>query len=341
MNRQHTISGGIVKSWFDELNRQGIAVTSLEEKTGLDYCQLEDIDARIPLQQHHKLMEIGIELTRNPALALQMGESFSPERLGVVGHVFMNCPTLREAGYQAIRYSKLICEVSHLALDEDEKHAKLVHLIEIPEYDSISSSEASLSSAISMIRVFSGNAVNPIETHFQHAKPDHIEEYKRIFQAPIVFNQPENALIFDKKILESRLSDFNPYLHEILIKHADELLHQLSSGKKLQDQVCTYIFDHLSKGEVDIEMVALHLNMSRWTLTRKLKEEGTSFQELFKQMRKKMAMNYLQIKNFSISEVAFMVGFSEPSTFNRAFKNWAGQSPGEFRKARTLLSAAS
>ena len=83
--------------------------------------------------------------------------------------------------------------------------------------------------------------------------------------------------------------------------------------------------------------------MTIWgkSLNRKLKEEGTSFQELFKQMRKKMAMNYLQIKQFSISEVAFLVGFSEPSTFHRAFKNWAGQSPGEFRKANLPLSAAS
>ena len=341
MDNQHTIAGGIVKSWFDELNRQGIASAQLEEKTGLDYNQLGDIDARIPLEQHYKLMDLGIELTNNPALALQMGENFVPERLGVVGHVFMNCPTLREAGNQVIRYTKLICEVSHLALEEDEKYAKLIHLIEVPEYDSIPSTEISLATAITMVRVFAGKPVNPVSVHFQHAPPAHLAEYERIFQAPMLFNQPENRMVMEKKVLDYRLASYNPYLHEILIKHANELLDQLHSGENLQDQVRAFIFDHLPSGEVDIEMVALHLNMSRWTLTRKLKEEGTSFQELFKQMRKKMAMNYLQIKQFSISEVAFLLGFSEPSTFHRAFKSWAGQSPGEFRKAHIPLSAAS
>ncbi len=93
------------------------------------------------------------------------------------------------------------------------------------------------------------------------------------------------------------------------------------------------LYGYLPQGKATIEVVSSQMNISRRTLHRKLKREGTSFQQLLKKTRKDLAINYLQKTNFSIGEVGFLLGFSEYSAFHRAFKDWFGKSPGEYQQS--------
>lgn len=91
----------------------------------------------------------------------------------------------------------------------------------------------------------------------------------------------------------------------------------------------------LPTGEVDIDMVSTKLQMSRWTLTRKLKDEGTTFKRLLKETRQTLATSYLRQQTEAIAEIAFLLGYSEASAFQRAFKSWVGQTPLEYRQAHS------
>lgn len=341
MKEQLTIASFIVKVWYDALIAMGISSQLLEKRIGFDLCILENVDGRIPLDQHFHLMEVGIELTNNPALPFYMGEQSTPENLGIVGRVLMNSPTFGDATYQAARYSKLFCDSCYLEVKIEGDQVYLIYQMEVPQYNKIPAIEGTFSSTITNIRTLSPVEFTPQEVHFQYSTPQHIEEYHRLFKCPLYFNQPENMIVFDREYMNIKLPNHDPYMLELLTLHAETLLKKLAEVQNLRNKVSKLILEHLPTGNLDIEMIAEQLNVSRWTLNRKLRGEETSFQELLQDMRQQMAINYLQKPKLSVSEVAFLVGFSEPSAFNRAFKRWSGRSPGEYRKENLSLSIAS
>ncbi len=168
---------------------------------------------------------------------------------------------------------------------------------------------------------------------FSHKKPEYVEVYKQHFRCPLKFNQKEDAIVLDRKLAEKSIPGSYPYMKNILMEYAEGLLAKLEAGKQFQDDVKRIIADLLPKGFVDIEQISEKLNMSRWTLTRQLKKEGTTFKELLSELRKEFAMNYLENKKLSATEIAFLLGYSEASAFQRAFKSWTGKNPNEYRKS--------
>ena len=147
-----------------------------------------------------------------------------------------------------------------------------------------------------------------------------------------LFDQPHCAIAFKKSFLDFKLPKRNPYLHKVLTRHVESLLNKIRPKKSLSDQVKQIVSKQLPKGDVDAEMVASTLCMSRHTLYRKLKNEGHAFQELVESVRKEKAIRYIKEKRYSLSEIAFLLGFSELSAFSRAFKRWTGTSPAKYGK---------
>lgn len=333
-----TTSVGITKTWVQAMEKRGLSAEAMEAETGLRSEQLNDLDERIPYATQMHLMEFAMNWFGSPELTFEIGKESSPEKFGVVGHVIRSSANLREAANQAVRYSKLMCDTHEMQyVEEGERCSLIMHFIS-PEFFSIPVTETAFSSAIQMIGTLTEQPIVPLEVHFQYDQPAYSALYEQYMNCPLKFNQPDSRIVTSCYDMEVPLSSTDRYLSTVMEKHANFLMEQMEEDK-LEDQVKTYIVDHLPSGDVNIEMVADHMHMSRWTLMRKLKDEGTSFQDIFKQMRKKLAFNYLQTRKFSISEVAFLLGFSEPSTFNRAFKSWSGQSPGEFRKSSHLSPA--
>jgi AraC-like DNA-binding protein len=149
---------------------------------------------------------------------------------------------------------------------------------------------------------------------------------------PISFNQKTTAIVFERKLLDSKIKLNNPHLLNVLTDYAEKLLKKITTKDNIKDQVRRFIKHNLQENDVlDVNLAAKKLNMSRHTLYRKLKKEGVSFQSLAEEVRQAEAKHYLQENNISISEVAYLLGFSELSAFSRAFKRWTGESPAQFR----------
>jgi len=131
-------------------------------------------------------------------------------------------------------------------------------------------------------------------------------------------------------ILKSSLT--TPHLLNLFIDYAEKLLKKITTKDNIKDQVRRFIKHKLEDNDVlDVNLAAKKLNMSRHTLYRNLKKEGVSFQSLAEEVRQAKAKHYLQENNISISEVAYLLRFSELSAFSRAFKRWTGESPAQFR----------
>jgi AraC-like DNA-binding protein len=115
--------------------------------------------------------------------------------------------------------------------------------------------------------------------------------------------------------------------------HADDLMKSLAEAKTIRGQIEAALIPVLHTGEATMESVSRHLGYSRSTLHRRLKQDGESFEFILDDLRRRLAIDYLDSRKVSVNEAAYLTGFSEPSAFSRAFRRWTGTSPGRYRKA--------
>src|ERR1700682_4612566 len=167
----------------------------------------------------------------------------------------------------------------------------------------------------------------PKAIRFTHAEPSYRTEYDRIFGVPLFFGSHMNALLVDEAFLKMKLPRTNPYLSEILSARAEELLKSLEMSKSMRGRVETLVVPMLHTGKVSMDTIAAKLGLSRQTLFRKLKAEGVTFEKLLDELRHQLALYYLNGKKVPVNETAYLLGFSEPAAFSRAFKRWTGSSP--------------
>jgi AraC-like DNA-binding protein len=188
-----------------------------------------------------------------------------------------------------------------------------------------------LATVTALCRTVATPAFAPSAVTFQHAAPRDISEHLRLFRCPVQFGAPSNKLSFASSLLSQPIDKADASLCALLDRHAQELLEKFPPRDSLINQVRSIIATEFRGGDPSLEHVAEQLTLTPRTLQRKLQELGTSHNELLDQMRRQLAMRYLREDHMAICEVAYLLGFSESSSFHRAFKRWTGVTPKEFR----------
>jgi len=334
MSREYTILIKSVNKIIDAVVSEGVQPEELYRAVDFDPALLDDPDNRIPFSQFVAFYEHGARLTGDDAFGLHMGERVEPELFDILGYVVINCPTFGEAINRLIRYHSIWNDGAFYNLDISGSQARLAYeyidgLIDARRHDC----EMTLSILVSFARRGTGVDWTPHEVSFQHSKPNSITEHQRIFRSQVHFDRPNNELIFDSSLLALPMMKADPGLCVILDRHAQELLSRRPRADGLINQVRQLLGEALNAGDDPrIETISQKLGISVRTLQRKLKEEGTSHQDLLDEMRSDLSKRYLQEPKLAICEVAYLLGFSEPSAFHRAFRRWTGITPKEFRR---------
>jgi AraC-like DNA-binding protein len=176
--------------------------------------------------------------------------------------------------------------------------------------------------------------VDPFTTAVRvtHDDPGYAGEYERILGAPVTFGSHENAMRLEQRFLFHPIALQPRYVFGILSEHADALLASLEAADTMRSKVESLVMPILHSGTATIDPVAGKLGMSRQTLFRRLKAEGTSFEKIIDALRHRLALDYLRGGKVSINETAYLLGFSDPAAFSRAFKRWTGSSPRAMRR---------
>ena len=176
-----------------------------------------------------------------------------------------------------------------------------------------------------------GPHIKPVRVSFEHPEPPCTEKFEQFFGIPASFNANETAIEFDKESCEHPTSSANPELTRINDQIVIDYLNQFE-----QDDIVTqtrkYIIDHLPSGAPRQAVIASDLNMSLRKFQRQLAHSGTNYTDVLKQVRHEMACHYLQSPKHQVTSIAYLLGFSDPSNFSRAFKRWNGQSPKHFQQ---------
>jgi len=315
--------------------QQGLDVNALLQSAGILPDVLAEPMSRVTASQYAALVKsIWLEMQDE-----YMGLGQEPSPLGsfaMMCHAIIHCPTLEKAFRRAYRFYGLFLHLPEITLEVDEQYAT----IKVDDSKLNDPDRFLIESLLVIWHRFGswliGRRINVVEAHFNFAPPTMANEYKRIFSCDIHFNAPFTGLRFPVKFLQERLVQNETTLRNFLIHSPADLLARPDEGNSLVAQIRHIIGDDLSQELPNFEDVASSLHTSPQTLRRRLKEEGLTYQELKDQMRRDTALFYLERGDLSIQEVAEKLGFSEPSTFHRAFKKWTGMTPGAYRQGEDL-----
>jgi len=340
-----TIAAGYPKAFLEFSVSRGADRATLLERSHLSLDELKDPERRISLSTYLALMEAGIELCNEPALALLFGEAVRLQDISIVGFLGGTVSDIASGPAMINRYARL-------ALDPDDGgNADAIELVreggdiwlksKIEAYmDSPLLAESAFARTVTTVRAMWSSIPQlahltfPKAIRFTHKEPAYRAEYERIFGAPIFFNSNMNALSLDEEFLKVSLPRANPHLSKALTAHAEELLKNLESSKTTRSEVEKLLMANLQSGPTSVDVIARQLGMSRQTLFRRLKAEGVTFEKVFDELRHRMAVKYLEDKKLSVNETAYLVGFSDQAAFSHAFKRWTGHSPVTIRKRK-------
>ncbi len=332
---QATSIGSKAISIDKALRVYGIDPQPLFLQAGVNYKEAIQPGARVSSTGIYKLFQLCVETTGDPCFGLKTAEQLQPANLYGLGFSWLSSDNLLDALERLVRYSKLINSVAKARLEKSAQTTALVlyDLDKLPAYpDAVI--DGVLAAFLKMCRITAGDTLNPVGVDFVRPPPACKAEFERLFRAPIRFGASDNRLCFDRKLLETSLPSANPELARINDQAVIDYLARFDR-QNVTMQVRTRIIEQLPAGTPRQANIASELNLSLRSMQRKLKEEGTSFHSLVDSTRRELAMHYIRETHRPLGEVSFLLGFSEPSNFTRAFRRWAGTTPQDFRSEST------
>lgn len=312
---------------------RGHSIESLYTNLQIPEDLMTNPDNYIHSDKYDRMMDNAAHICKDPTFGLLLGSGFSLDHLGLIGYILLNSNTLNQAFENYQRYNILLCsgvvydlqiidsEVKFSFWVSDSSRNPTYHLM-----DSI------LSSTYKIFQKLTGDPLKLKMVSFTQNTPSDIKPYANFFGAKLVFNHKENALVFDAKVLELPVMYRNQQLLEIVENHAIQMIRALKLEQTFSEIVSLAIIKKFNGTAPRIQDIARSLGFSVRSIQLQLKKDNTTFKDLLAIIRKNMAESYLKNPSFSISDISYALGFSDPVSFHLAFKKWTGQTPGVYRK---------
>ncbi|MDP2227217.1 MAG: AraC family transcriptional regulator [Moraxellaceae bacterium] len=301
-------------------------------RAGIDPAILENPDACLTDMQFVSIMLALMQHTGDEFLIAGGRRRSAYGNFALLCQALIHLPTLKKAILRGIVfYNRQLVDI-RFRLRQSGERAEISMHWDHPAQDPLHvTTEAMLTVAHRLSSWLVDQRIPLIEAHFAYPAPAHVEHYHRLFHCPLRFNQQRNSLIFSARYLNYPLMQ-NPASLRTFLRTPANLFVPPTTSQQLTGQVRALLGKDFTREFPEFEDVAAMLALAPQTLRRRLKDEGSSFQGIKDQVRRDAAIYYLSRPILSITEIAELMGFSEPSTFHRAFKKWTGITPGEYRQ---------
>jgi AraC-like DNA-binding protein len=282
---------------------------------------------RIPHAKAENLWSRVAGLIEDPCFGLHAAKFWHPSHFNALGYAWLASSTLREAFYRASRYALIVGCDRETRIEErsEEIIVTLSDSLKLPPL-----MDLSISIFISACRANYGTDLNPVGVKFIHPRPNCGNEYEAYFKAPVEFDGETDSIIFSKAVADKDLPIGNQHLAEINDQYIIRYLDNMNINE-LVNHVKSAIIDILPSGKITDEDVAYKLNLGVRTLQRKLHNNNTNFRSILDEVRYDLAKFYIHDSDISLMEIAFILGYSEYTSFSRAYKRWTGIPPGKDR----------
>lgn len=301
-------------------------------RAGLNPSVASDPNFNISLRSYCNLFETAANFTGQDNIGLWFGQQFRPKDLGLLGYVSVHSASMAGALKNLTELFPYHQQATEMSLTRSSELLSLNYRI----YDGHimcrrQDAELSLGMFVNIFRHCYGPNWVPEEVHFEHPKPMDWHEHEKAFNAAVFFGQRANSLIFRTQDLERPMPTSDPRLHLLLRRCLKQVGIQQKAPLSLLDQISDHLLHVLPEGCPTLDEIAQALEMPVWTLQRRLSDHGVTYKELLEKIRKELAMTYLNQPHLPLTEIAFLLGYSELSAFSRAFHRWTGIAPRVYR----------
>ncbi|MDA7815521.1 AraC family transcriptional regulator [Porticoccaceae bacterium] len=324
-----TDSGTLARLAYQGLINLGVDADLVMQRSGLNPDQLYQANLRTKFSAQPLFWKAAAELSNDPCIGLHLGEKMPVYKGQILEYLFLSSPTFGDGLRRVLSYQRLISDALHGQLSEQPSPCLTSYFTD-HQYATSHLAEAMVLGLIRCFQSVTDNAFKADKVVFNHAPNTDIGEYERIFQCQVEFNAPSFQLFFPASLLNHRSLHAQPELLNLHLQAADQHIAMLQQ-QDLIGNVRNQLAGLLESGDTSLENVATRLDISARHLRHQLNVAGTSFQRLLNSYRHSLAKRLLSQTDEAISEIVYLTGFSEPSTFYRAFKRWEGLTPIEYR----------
>jgi AraC-like DNA-binding protein len=324
----------VIASWAvavaEALDERGIESSRLFSDAGIDIATSRDPSTRFAADQMTRVYELSEQATGDPSFGLSIAEYVHPTSLNALGYSLFASRDLESFCRRIVRYFGL---VSTNAVTEMESTGGefLLSMLPATGQTCYAPQDAWLATLLRFSRFIYRPTFNPLRVYLRRPLPDrNLDKFSAWFRAPIEFGSKRNTLVFDSRDMTVRLPAANAELARQNDQVVMSMLKQIGRSDIIARVRAAFI-GLLPSGECSKQAVAAQLNMSERTLQNRLMARDTSYSTLLSETRRELAEQDMNQRLHSVSEVAFLLGFSEISSFSRAFRAWTGESPSRYR----------
>ncbi|MBM6580827.1 AraC family transcriptional regulator [Microvirga sp. BT689] len=330
------IAGGVMaRLAVARLVAAGIDPAPLLHRAGIAVNQIEDTDAHMAANSQVFFLNLVADALHDDLLGFHLAEEFELRLVDLLYFVLASSATLGEALAQMERYNSIANESLVLSWEREKELKVGFSYAGIARHTDRHQMEFWMTTLIRICRHLTGSNLRPIRICFAHPRCAASEQLEKYLGCAIVFAAGTDEIAFARGAAQRRLRDAEPYLNKVLVRQCEDILSQRGTPTSpLQANVENAIIPLLPQGKVRVNGVAQALGMSRRTLARRLAEENLTFSEILDRMRTDLARHYLKDPSFSISQIAWRLGFQEVPAFTTAFKRWTGFTPTQMRTQR-------
>ncbi|MDB4988154.1 MAG: AraC family transcriptional regulator [Myxococcaceae bacterium] len=329
------ISVVFARALLDEVRERGAEPEQLLRDCEIEPERLVDLREMLSLKEANLLVETAMTATSEPALGLVIGTRAPLHMLQMVGHLMLAQTTLRHAFTVLTRYSTLLAQGVHWTLREVGPEAHFSFDFEARAGDgSRCAADYAMAMARRVGRHFLCSMGELTKAQFKHTAPPYLQLYSDIFQCPVLFDQNVNALTFPREYLDREQPHADSFVRAHLRYAADRLLAERKNAHGIVRRLKALLCQEEDLSKVTLRYVAPQLGTSVHTLRRSLADAGVTLSALLAETRCALARDYLRRPGVSVPETAVLLGFSERTAFDRAFRRWTGQTPAQFIKAQ-------
>ncbi|WP_020619953.1 AraC family transcriptional regulator [Paenibacillus daejeonensis] len=329
--QDYGVSISMVNPMIKTLTRTGYDIAEFCSYAQLEPQLLDDPDTRITGAELERLTLAAATWTGDDHFGLHQGKMMEFVDLGILGYVMMHCGTIADslAAYQ--RYNSILASEFGLEWEVQDGVLGLRMFSRDPRGLSRHCVEDMASSLYDLLGKLSHRSVPLLGVEFTHEAPADTGPYLEVFGIMPRFSQPHNRLRLDGGVLDYSVRYADQRLLALFEGLARQSVEELEMSSALSDRMLAWLRRQLPLALPTLQETAAAFHLSTRTLQERLRKEETSFNALSMQVRKELAIDYLQRTPFAVGEIAYALHFSEPSAFQNAFKKWTGLTPGQYR----------
>lgn len=315
------------------LDAHKIDADALFTRSGLNPALIHESRTRYP---YHLLCKAYVETSvifDNANIGFEIAKHFSPLDLNALGVTFLSSATLLDACQRLKRYEAVVNSNMKFSIIKSEDRIDLVSEVPGVPGDAARIIEDSRTAVlVDLCRMGLDTGLDPVEVAFTYPEPDSVGEHFGIFRCPVMFSQPVSRISFNMADARRPFTASNRELAMNSDRILESIIKDLTRSNIIS-QVKRAIIDTLPSGTPSQDDIAKQLVVSNRTLQRRLADENTNLRALVLEVRRELAEKYIADKNMPLAEISYMLGFSDTSSFSRAFKQWTGHPPVAFRQS--------